>query len=402
MAGKKIEGQLPEKVEILELLLRDGMQHLEKVIPTDTKVWYADQFVRAGFKRIEICNFGHPRFLPQSRDAEDVLRRVLELRSVKENKPLTKVYALNEAAWRRVAECAQKGYPPSMGAFTISTEDLHGRRNANMTREEYFEIIPTLVKIAKENGVTINMAIACVYGSPIAGPVPIENTIELINRGLDLGIRHFTPCDTTGESNPVRSFEYMSRLVDEFGKYEPEIEFRIAHFHEGRGMAIANTFAAILAGARIVETSLGLGGGQPAFVVDGVAGVGSGPCYDNSMEKGNCSTEDALVMLDESGIATGIDIDKVLQLGRVYEWVVGRTLLPWCTKGGRPIKQPVEWSIPSDDLSYWPPFGGWNQVFWAHPGQYKPASASFIEKQFKGRKLRWDPWEEKVKKVGEE
>ncbi len=396
-----ISGQLPEKVEMLELLLRDGMQHLDKVIPTDTKVWFADQMVRAGSKRIEVGNFGHPRFLPQSRDVEQVLQRVSELRSVKENKPLLKVYAMNVPAFRRVAECAQKGFPPSMATFTMSTEDLHGRRNSGMTREEYFEVIPELVKIAKENGFIINHAIACVYGSPIAGPVPIENTIEIIQRALDLGIRHFTPCDTTGESNPRRSYEYMSAMVDKFSKYEPDIEFRIAHFHEGRGMSLANTFAAIAGGARVIETSIGLGGGQPAFIVDGVPGLGSGPTYDNSMEKGNCSTEDCLVMLDEMGIDTGIDVDKVLQLGRVYEWVVGRSLLPWCTKSGRPIKYPTEWNISADNLSFIPPYGQWNQVYWAHPAVYKPASASLIEKEFKGRKLRWDPWEEKVRQVKE-
>lgn len=392
--------QLPKKVEMLELLLRDGMQHLPNVVPTDAKVWFADQFVRAGYKRIEVTNFGHPRFLPQSRDAEDVLKRVSELPSVKQNKPHLKCYGMTKRAFERAAECAQKGFPPHSLAFTISTEDLHCRRNSSRTREEYLKEIPEFVKIAKANNFEINMALACVYGSPIAGPVPVDNTIELIQRGLDMGIRKFTPCDTTGESNPLRAYEYMSALVDKFGKYDNEAEFRIAHFHEGHGMSIANTFAAILAGARVIETSLGLGGGQPSFIVDGVPGVGSGPYYDNSMEKGNCSTEDCLVTLDECGIDTGINIDKVLQLGRVYEWVLGRTLLPWSTKSGRPIKQPVEWNISESSLDHVPPYGP-PQIFWADPGKYKPASAAYIAKQFEGRELRWDPWEEQVKKVKE-
>jgi hydroxymethylglutaryl-CoA lyase len=395
-----MKGMLPEKVQMLELLLRDGLQHAPMVLPTETKVWFADQFVRAGYKVIEVTNFGHPRLLPQSRDAEEVLKRVSELDSVKKNNVHLKCYGMTRRALERAAECAQKGYPPTSVAFTISTEDLHGRRNSGRTREEYFEDIPDLVRIAGENGFEINMAMACVYGSPCAGPVPIENTIELMERGLDLGIRRFTPCDTTGESNPLRSYEYMATLVDRFGKYE-DVEFRIAHFHEGRGMSMANTMAAILGGARIIETSLGLGGGQPSFVVDGVPGLGSGPYYDNSMEKGNCSTEDALVMLDECGIDTGIDIDRMLQLGRVMEWVMGRTLHPWSTKAGRPIKQPVEWNIPERSLEYIPPYGP-PEIFWADPGKYKPASASFIAKEFEGRKLRWDPWEDKVKGVKEE
>ena len=138
----------------------------------------------------------------------------------------------------------------------------------------------------------------------------------------------------TGESNPRTFFEYMNALVDRYGKYDDQVKFRIAHFHECRGQSLANTFSAVLAGARIIETSLGMGGGQPAFMVDGIPGKGSGPIYTNSWEVGNCPTEDSLVMLDEMGIQTAIDIDLMLCLGRVFEWTMGRTLPVWTTKAG--------------------------------------------------------------------
>ena len=399
MAGS-IDVTYPEKVEMLELLLRDGLQHATKRIPTEAKLWYADQLMKAGYKRIEVTNFGVPRFIPQTADAEEMLKRVSELKSVQENKPELKVYCMTKRAFERAAECAQQGYPPTSAAFTISTEDLHGRRNSGRTRKEYLKEIPEFIKIAKENGFEIDMALACVYGSPCAGPVPIENTFELIDWGLDHGIKRFTPCDTTGESNPRRSYEYMAALVDRYSKYDDEITYRIAHFHEARGMSLANTLAAVQAGARIIEASLGLGGGQPAFMVDGIPGLGSGPLYTNSWEVGNCPTEDVLVMLDECGIDTGVDIDRMLQLGRVFEWTMERTLPCWTTKAGRPIKYPVEWCIPTNDLSYIPPYGP-PQMYWADPSRYKPASASFIAREFEGRELRWDPWEEQVQKVEE-
>jgi len=113
---------------------------------------------------------------------------------------------------------------------------------------------------------------------------------------------------------------------------------------------------------------------------------------------GNAATEDVLVMLDEMGIDVGVDIDRVLQLGRVLEWVLEQSLRPYCTKSGRPIKQPVEWCIPTMNLEYISPYKEGN---WAFPGKYKPASASFIAKEFEGRELRWDPWEDKVKGVEE-
>ena len=388
-----MRAKLPKKVQMLELLARDGIQHARKFIPTETKVAFIEQFIAAGFTAVEVTNFAHPKFSPQNRDAEEVLKMVWQFEPVKRGNVQLKCYGMTKKAFERAADCAQKGFPPHSVAFTISTEDLHCERNAGRTREEYFEDIPTLVRIARENGFEPDMAIACVYGSPIAGPVPIENTIELIERGLDLGIKRFTPCDTTGESNPLRTYEYMSTLVDRFSKYD-DISFKVAHFHDARGMALANYIAAILAGADIIETSLGQLGGQPSFIVDDVPGIGSGPIYTNSDIVGNASTEDMLVMLDEMGIDTGVDTEKVLQLGRVLEWVMEEKLRPYCTKSGRPVQQPVEWSIPTRSMEHIPPY---KEVYWAHPDKYKPASASFIAKEFEGRKLRWDPWQEKLK-----
>src|SRR4030042_6149896 len=252
--------QLPKKVTMVEVLLRDGLQPATKVIPTETKLWFAEQFIRAGYEVIEVTNFSHPKLLPQTRDAEDLLKRVWELKAVKEGKVYLKCYGMNKRAFERAAKITQAGYPPPQLALAISAEDLHGRRNSGKTREEYFQEIPDLVKIARGNGFDIDMAIACAYGSPCAGPVPLENTIELMERGLDLGIRNFTPCDTTGECNPLRAYEYMYALVDRFGKHD-ELKFRVAHFHEARGMSLANTMAAIMAGAGIWGTSPGYFGG---------------------------------------------------------------------------------------------------------------------------------------------
>ena len=131
-----------------------------------------------------------------------------------------------------------------------------------------------------------------------------------------------------------------------------------------------------------------MGGGQPAFMVDGVPGKGSGPIYTNSWEVGNCPTEDALVMLDEMGIQTGIDIDLMLCMGRVFEWTMGKSLPVWTTKAGRPITYPVEWCIPPNSLEHIPPYGP-PQMFWASPEKYIPASKEFIDQEFEGRPYKW-------------
>ncbi|MBI2859718.1 MAG: hypothetical protein HYX90_11650 [Chloroflexi bacterium] len=381
---------LPKKVDMLELLARDGLQHANHIIPSETKVWFIEQFIKAGYKNVEVTNFTHPKTVPQHVDAEDILQKVWQIDQVKKGEVKLVCYGMTRKAFERAAQAKQEGYGPHSVAFTISTEDIHCKRNAGRTREEYFDDIPEFVKTAKANGFEIIMALACVYGSPCAGPVPIENTIELMERGLDLGIRRFTPCDTTGEANPLRAYEYMSTLVDKFGKHDG-VKFRVAHFHDARGQGLANYLACIMAGATTIETSLGQGGGQPAFLVGGIPGLGSGPIYTNSDIVGNGATEDILVMLDEMGIDVGVDIDRMLQLGRVLEWVYQEPLRPYTTKSGRPIKYPTEWNLSTTNLDYLPPY---KEGYWAAPGKYKPASAEALEKEFKGRKFRWDPFEQ--------
>ena len=144
--------QLPKKVTMVEVMLRDGLQHAIKFVPTETKLWFADQFIRAGYEVIEVTNFSPPKLLPQTKDAEDLLKRLWELKPVKEGKVYLKCYGMNTKAFERAAKITQAGYPPHTVTFTISAEDLHGRRNSGKTREEYFQEIPNLVKIARENG----------------------------------------------------------------------------------------------------------------------------------------------------------------------------------------------------------------------------------------------------------
>ena len=147
-SGFTIKGELPKKVTMLELLLRDGLQHISRIIPIEAKVWYAEQLILAGYRHIEVTNFGHPRIMVQFRDAEETLERVHKLKIVQEEKPHLKCYAMTKKAFERAADMAQKGYPPSSCAFTISAEDLHGRRNSGRTRKEYLKEIPEFIKLS--------------------------------------------------------------------------------------------------------------------------------------------------------------------------------------------------------------------------------------------------------------
>jgi len=354
-----IKGSLPKKVDVLELFARDGLQNVDTYLPVETKVWFINEFIACGYKYVEVTNFSHPKFLIQSRDAEEVHAGLKRVDGV-----YYKSYGMTVKATERAAAVKDKGHPIDGLALTISAADLHGKRNSGRTRDEYKPEILEMLKICKHAEIDLDMAIACVYGSPCDGPVPIENTIDLIKWGLDNGIRHFTPCDTTGESNPVRSYEYMARLVDEFGKYDDEAQYRIAHFHDTRGLGLANTFASIMGGATLVEASLGGIGGQPAFIVDNYVGKGTGPVYMDGSEAGNCATEDCLAMLGEVGIETGVDLYRMLALGRVLEQLLRRTLRPYTTKNGPCTRDVVQWNDGSQGYMFVPP---WQDGYFCYP-----------------------------------
>ena len=354
-----VKGNLPKKVDVLELFARDGIQNLDTFLPTETKVWFINEFIAAGYKMLEVTNFSHPKLLPQSSDAEAVHAGLKRVEGVH-----YKSYGMTRKAAERAAAVKEKGDPIDSLALTISAADLHGKRNSGRTRDEYKPEILDMLKTCQSVGLHLDMAIACVYGSPCDGPVPIQNTVDLIKWGLDAGIRHFTPCDTTGESNPVRSYEYMSRLVDEFGKYDGEAQYRVAHFHDTRGMGLANTFASILGGATLAEASLGALGGQPSFIVDNQVGKGTGPLYTDGVDVGNCSSEDMLVMLNEVGIESGVDLDRFLALGRVLEQTLRRKLRPFTTKNGPCTPGAVQWNDGAQGYMFVPP---WQDGYFNYP-----------------------------------
>jgi hydroxymethylglutaryl-CoA lyase len=344
------EFKLPKKVEVTELFARDGLQNETCFFPTDAKVWFIDQITELGFPVVEVSNFSHPVYLPQFKDCEEVLKRIKRKPGV-----VYKCYGMTDVALKRAAKAKEEGYGPDVVSFTFSMTNEHSLRNAGRPIEKYWTQIPEYVKILHDAGIKADFAMACVYGCPLTGPVDPEIPLSFIERALEMGCDSATPCDTTGESTPLITYNFLSKCKERF----PNEDVHVGHFHDSRGMAMANYYTALLCGVEKVEMSLGQLGGQPNFIQNMVPGKGTGKNYCPSNITGNGSTEDGLVMMDEMGIETGIDIDGVLELGRVLEWSLGRDLRPYCTKTGRIPKGKTGWGVT-------PPFrSGW----WAHPGQ---------------------------------
>jgi hydroxymethylglutaryl-CoA lyase len=327
------EMKLPKSVTIGECLMRDGLQNLDFFVPTDAKVWLLDELTECGFKYIETTSFAHPKYLPQFRDCEEVLKRIKKREGVR-----YQAVAVGEKAHERMVEASKSGLidKPPYGVW-LGVSETHARSNTGRTHEELWKFAEFTSELAKKDNTTFGASLATAFGCPLAGPQSPDKVIEFIGRFSDLGATFIQIADTTGEATPKLSYEIFNAAIKNF----PHIQFA-SHFHECRGWALANCWAALEAGCTWFDSSIGGLGGQPTNFIDRTPVGGTGKRYTASDLTGNVRTEDLVIMLDECGIDTGLDIDRVLEVGRMVEKICGKRLKSWTLESGRIPKKPVD------------------------------------------------------------
>jgi len=328
------ELKYPKEVVLGDITVRDGFQHEEKYIPLDAKLWVAEQLVLAGFKRIEVTNFGNPRGMPQFKDADELMKR---LRGSKKVGPLLKdveitTITIREKAVERAIQARRDGYGPDRVLFMVSTSESHHRVNSGSSLDEYWKMCEKYIPRIHDAGMKVCGTVSTIWGCPIEGPMELKKAVEFTRRWLDIGVDDIEHADHDGSAPPNKVYEYFSMILSAV----PDTTKHVAHFHVTRGWGAANVLAALNAGITHFESTLGGIGGQPANFVDGVPVAGTGKYYyqDPSIT-GLVSTEDMVVMMDEMGIDTGVDVDKVLEIGRIVERITGRRLRSECVHSGR-------------------------------------------------------------------
>lgn len=202
------------------------------------------------------------------------------------------------------------------------------------------------IKSAHDAGIKVNGTVSTIWGCPIEGPTDMNKAVEFTKRWFDIGVNDVEHADHDGSASPDRIYRYFSMLMDEFQNPNKHI----VHLHTTRGWGLANVLAALQAGMTNYESTMGGIGGQPANFVSGVPVSGTGDYYyaDPSLV-GLVSTEDLVVMMDEMGIETNLDIDKILEIGRMTERIVGRRLRSECIKTGR-IPKSLTGRAPSAEI----------------------------------------------------
>jgi hydroxymethylglutaryl-CoA lyase len=326
--------QYPKKVVIGDITVRDGFQHEEKFIPTEAKLWVAEQLILAGFRHIEVTNFGNPKGMPQFKDADNLFKLIRSSKKIGHLLKDVKLTAvtIREKAIERAIQARQEGWGPDRILLMVSTSESHHKTNSGISLAEYWKMSEEWVKKACEAGLSVNGTVSTIWGCPIEGPTEMKKAIEFTKRWFDIGATDVEHADHDGSASPDRVYDYFSMLLDSMDNPSKQI----AHFHTTRGWGIANVLAALQAGITNFESTMGGLGGQPANFVDGVPVSGTGEYYyKDPFEVGLVSSEDMVVMMDEMGIDTGLDIDKVLEIGNMVERIVGRRLRSEAIRNGR-------------------------------------------------------------------
>lgn len=336
--------KLPHNVRIGDITVRDGFQHEERFISTDAKLYYAEQLILAGIKNVELTNLGNADRMPQFKDAEELLQRlrnskILKQRGVNWAEIELTAVTIRESAVDRAIELKKAGNGPDRILMMVSTDEEHHYANSGCTLPEYWKEAERCIKKANDAGIKVNGTVSTIWGSPISGPTKLQDAVIFTKRWLDIGAADIEHADHDGSAPPDQVYRYFSMVLDAI----PDPNLHIAHFHVTRGWGLANVLAALQAGVSVFESTLGGIGGQPANFVGDTPVAGTGDYYYKDINSvGLVSTEDLVVMLEETGIDTGININSILKLGVLLEKTLGRRLRSSSILHGRIPKSPNE------------------------------------------------------------
>jgi hydroxymethylglutaryl-CoA lyase len=282
-------------VLVTEVGTRDGFQSEPKFIPTETKAQVLNALIDAGVSSFETTSFVSPRAVPQMADASEVMALV-------RRKPGVRLTGLVPNA--RGAERAAAAKVDMMASF-VSASETHCQTNLNKSLDAALADFHEFAPIAHRYGIPLRGAVATAFGCPFEGEVPIDNVLKLVESYLRGGARHITLGDTTGMATPP----VVTRTVEAIRARFPEAIIAL-HFHNTRGIGLANVMNGLELGIREYESSIG----------------GLGGCPFAPGATGNICTEDLVYLLHECGYETGIDLDALAAVARQVQGVMERDL----------------------------------------------------------------------------
>ncbi|MPT18648.1 MAG: hydroxymethylglutaryl-CoA lyase [Pseudomonas sp.] len=287
-----------------EVATRDGFQNEKNFIQTEDKISLINELSQCGYAKIEVTSFTSPKAIPALRDAEAVMAGIARQPGVEYTVLVPNVRGAERALGCGIDEAN----------LVMSVSEPHNRSNLRMTREQSFTQLKDVVAVIGSGPVAVNVSLSTVFGCPMQGDVPSADVLRFVERFAALGVRGVTLCDTTGMAYPSQ-VEALSRQVLE---HFPNLQVTL-HFHNTRGMALANTLAALAAGVNRFDASLG----------------GLGGCPYAPGASGNVCTEDLVHMLELMGYDTGMDLHRVLAASARLPGLIGHDTPSQILRAGR-------------------------------------------------------------------
>lgn len=285
-----------------EVVTRDGFQIEPEFIATDAKVALIDALSLCGYAKIEATSFVSPKAIPMLRDAEEVMGQITRV-------PVVEYTVLVPNL--RGAERALESKADELN-LVMSTSETHNRANLRMGREQSFAALAEVVRHV-DGRTPINVSLSTAFGCPMEGDVPEAEVVQFAERFAGLGVRGLTICDTTGMAHPGQ----VAHMVETLQQRLTGVQLTL-HFHNTRGMGLANVLAAVQGGIVRFDGSLG----------------GLGGCPYAPGASGNICSEDAVHMLHAMGYDTGMDLPRLLSVARGLPDIVGHDVPGQVAKAG--------------------------------------------------------------------
>jgi hydroxymethylglutaryl-CoA lyase len=272
------------KVKIIEVGPRDGLQNVRTFVPADKKILFIKKLAACGIKEIQIGSFVAPRAIMQFKDIKEVATSVSSLRGV-----VLSALIPNERGAEEAITC---GIKKIIFFFSVSRE--HNYCNVRQSPQESLRELQRICRsYLPDPSITLRVDLATAFGCPFSGKITTAAVLSMVEKAAACGIKEITLCDTVGFGHPRMVEEKFSACRLRF----PQINFG-AHFHNTRGLALANTLRAYEIGIRSFDSTAG--------------GLGGCPYAPGS--SGNVATEDMVFMFEEMGIKTGVDLKKLLDV----------------------------------------------------------------------------------------
>jgi hydroxymethylglutaryl-CoA lyase len=294
-----------KRLYLQEVGTRDGLQAEDAFVPTEEKIALVDALSDAGLAKIEVTAFVSPKAIPALRDAEQVLREIRRAPGVVYTCLVPNVRGAERAIESKADELN----------LVMSASDSHNLSNLRMTREQSFAGLREVAKLARDHGLAVNISLSCSFGCPMEGDVDEDVVLDWSRRFVqEAGATGVTLCDTTGMAYPTQ----VARLTRAFRERLPGTELTL-HFHNTRGMGLANVLASIDAGADRFDASFG--------------GIGGCPYAPGA--SGNVCTEEIVHALQLMGYDTGVDLERLTGAARRLPGLIGHDIPSQIVKAGR-------------------------------------------------------------------